>query len=93
MPKVKVWLFKKKDNENEVETTLRGLKTFEAKRLLSGTERILIKPNWIIAEHHSRGNTTSTETLEGIVKYLIEECNISSANITIGEGEIGRAHV
>lgn len=84
--KSQVWITKQISGETDRTTTLRALKTFNAKKLFDGTEHILIKPNWIIAEHYSRGNVTSTETMAGIVKYLIEECFIPPKNIIVGDG-------
>ncbi|MHA1522708.1 MAG: DUF362 domain-containing protein, partial [Promethearchaeota archaeon] len=81
-----VLIIQKNSVESEKDATLRALNQFNGKKYFTGTEKVLIHPNWIIAEHYSRGNTTSTETLEGIVCYLLQECRLTPDNIIIGEG-------
>jgi uncharacterized protein (DUF362 family) len=82
----KILIYKKNNIETEIEATVHALKKYNAQKLFKGTEKVLINPNWIVAEHHSKGNTTSTNTLEGIVKFLIEICKIVPQNIIVGEG-------
>jgi uncharacterized protein (DUF362 family) len=84
--KTKIWIIKRNPGESEADATFRALDRFEARRFFRGNERILIKPNWIIAEHYSQGNTTSTETLEGIVHYLLAVCKIPANQIIVGDG-------
>ena len=81
----KVWILKKGNGESDKEATLKILKQFDATRLLNGSEKILIKPNWVHNEHYCEGNCTSTQTLAGIVQYLIQDCNITPSNIYVGD--------
>jgi len=81
-----VWIKKKQPAESDRDIVYRTLIDFNAARLFDGSEKVLINPNWIIAEHSSRGNVTSTDTLAGIVKYLIREAKIPPENIVVGDG-------
>jgi uncharacterized protein (DUF362 family) len=81
-----VWIVKQTSEESDNDTTRRALELCNAQRLFTGIERVLVKPNWIIAEHYSRGNTTSTKVIEEIVKYLLSSCGIVSENIIVGDG-------
>lgn len=82
----KVWIIKQKSTETDQDTTLRALYEFNAKRLFNGTEKVLIKPNWIIAEHYSHGNTTSTDVVDAIIHYLLNECRLNPKNLIVGDG-------
>lgn len=57
------------------------------KTLITNSEtKILINPNWVTSDHFSTGNITSTETLEGIVLYLIQKAKIDPEKLTVAEG-------
>jgi uncharacterized protein (DUF362 family) len=51
--------------------------------VLSSEKPILIKPNYITAQHPSTGITTDGRVVEGVVKFLKEH---GKDNIIIGEG-------
>ncbi len=51
--------------------------------VLSDVTQILIKPNYINAEHPSTGITTDSRVIEGVVKYLHAR---GKGNVIIGEG-------
>jgi len=54
-------------------------------------EKILINPNWITSVHYSTSNITSTDTLEGIDRYLIQETNIGPEKMIIADdGSVGK---
>lgn len=70
---------------NPVETTIRALEMVkrDLKTVLSSEKPILVKPNYINAQHPSTGITTDSRVVEGIVKFLKEH---GKNNIAIGEG-------
>lgn len=76
----------KKDYPNLDEQVKVTIELCGGKDILKKEWTYLIKPNWIIDEHWTRGNTTSTDTLESIVKYLINDIGVPPANITLGDG-------
>ncbi|MEM3565667.1 MAG: DUF362 domain-containing protein [Candidatus Bathyarchaeia archaeon] len=68
-----------------IETTVKALEMIKAdsEGVLSTEKPILIKPNYITAQHPSTGVTTDGRVVEGVVKFLKE---YGKDNIIIGEG-------
>lgn len=64
------------------EDALRLIQT-DLASILSNSQPILIKPNYINARHPSTGITTDARVVEGIVKYFREQ---GSHTLMIGEG-------
>ncbi len=85
--KTRVHVIKREPNESNQEVTIRILKTIPLKEFVNDSESsILINPNWVISDHSKTGNVTSTDTIEGIVVYLIEEAKISPEKILVADG-------
>lgn len=85
--KAKVYVIKRKLNETTQDVVLRTLKMITLKDFITNSEeKILINPNWVTSDHFSTGNVTSTDTLEGIVLYLIHEANIEPEKIIVADG-------
>ncbi len=85
--KTLVYVIKKKSYETTSDVVLRTLRMIPLKKLITNLEKkILINPNWVINDHYSTGNITSTETLEGIIIYLIQEAKINPEKIFIADG-------
>ncbi len=68
-----------------IESTVKALEAIMAdlSAVLSSERPILIKPNYITADHPSTGITTDSRVIEGVVKFLKEH---GKDNIVIGEG-------
>ncbi|MEM3770019.1 MAG: DUF362 domain-containing protein [Candidatus Bathyarchaeia archaeon] len=68
-----------------IETTVRALEAVKSDldAILSAKKPILIKPNYITAQHPSTGITTDGRVVEGVVKFLKEH---DKDDIVIGEG-------
>ncbi len=68
-----------------IETTVKALEAVKPglDAVLSVEKPILIKPNYITAQHPSTGITTDGRVIEGVVKFLKEH---GKDNIVIGEG-------
>jgi len=85
--KTKVCITKRETHETIQEVVLRTLKMMTLKKIITNSEtKILINPNWVTSDHFSTGNVTSTDTLEGIVLYLIQEAKIDPTKIIIADG-------
>lgn len=85
--KEKVYIFKRKSEEKNLNFVLRALKFISMKKFINNSEtKILINPNWVISDHFSTGNITSTDTLEGIISYLIQEAEIEPRKIIVADG-------
>jgi uncharacterized protein (DUF362 family) len=83
----KVYVIKRKPNEPTQEVVSRTLEMVPLKEVITNSEKkILINPNWVTLDHFSTGNVTSTETLEGIVMYLIQEVKIDPEKIVVADG-------
>jgi len=54
--------------------------------ITNSEKRILINPNWVCSDHSDSGNVTSTETLEGIILYLLNEVMINPEKIIVADG-------
>jgi len=66
------------------QTTI-GLHTIEAHKVIKPEDKILIKPNYVTADHPSTGVTTSSEVVEAIIEYLKD---YGCQEIVIGEGGV-----
>ena len=87
MTETNVYVIKRKPEETVQEVVLRTLKSIPMKNYITNSEnRILINPNWVCSDHSDTGNVTSTETLEGIIIYLINEAMINPEKITVADG-------
>ncbi|MFX1394213.1 MAG: DUF362 domain-containing protein [Promethearchaeota archaeon] len=85
--KTKVYVIKRKPRETNQDVVLRTLKLRPLKNIVNNSEKsILINPNWVISDHSKTGNITSTDTLEGIIIYLLEEAKITPNKITVADG-------
>ncbi|TKJ23555.1 MAG: hypothetical protein CEE43_02530 [Promethearchaeota archaeon Loki_b32] len=85
--KTKVYVIKRKSHETIQAVVLRILKMIPLKELITNSEKkIIINPNWVTSEHFTTGNITSTDTLEGIVIYLIQEAKIDPEKLIVGDG-------
>jgi len=85
--KTKVYVIQKESNEATHDLVLRTLKMIPLKEVINNSERkILINPNWVTNDHFTTDNITSTDTLEGIVVYLIQEAIIDPAKIFVADG-------
>ena len=87
MKKTKVYIIKKDLGETNQQVVLRTLNLIPLKKIVSNLEeKILINPNWVTNDHSESGNVTSTDTLEGILIYLLEEAKIPPEKITVADG-------
>lgn len=85
--KSKVYVIKRETHETTQAVVLRTLKLIPLKDIINNLEeKILINPNWVTSDHFSTGNVTSTDTLEGIILYLIKEANIEPERIIVADG-------
>lgn len=85
--KSKVYIIKRESEETNQDVVLRTLKMVSLNKIITNTEeRILINPNWVNSDHSNTGNITSTDTLEGIVIYLLEEAKITPEKIIVADG-------
>ncbi|MFX0041580.1 MAG: DUF362 domain-containing protein [Candidatus Hodarchaeota archaeon] len=83
----KVYVIKRNPNETTQDVVLRTLKLIPLNNFITNSEdKILINPNWVTSDHFSTGNVTSTDTLEGIVIYLIQEADINPEKIIVADG-------
>jgi uncharacterized protein (DUF362 family) len=85
--KARVHLLPREQGETEFEFVTRTLRRVGLKDLVGPDEqRVLINPNWVVAEHSSLGNVTSTEVLRALVHYLIEEAGVAPGKIVVADG-------
>ena len=85
--KTKVYVVKRGSHETTQDVVLRTLKMIPLKNFITNSEeKILINPNWVTSDYFSTGNVTSTDTLEGIVIYLIQEANIDPEKMIVADG-------
>ena len=85
--KTKVFIIKRESHETTQDVVLRTLKIIPLKKLITNSEiKILINPNWVTSDHFSTGNVTSTDTLEGILIYLIQNADIDPKKIIVADG-------
>jgi len=78
MPKVSIV-----KGTNPPDMTVKALEMVNADKAFSKEKPILIKPNYINAEHPSTGITTDSRVIEGVVKFLKQR---DAQEIIIGEG-------
>lgn len=71
--------------QDPVELTVRALEAIEGdlEGLLRSGRPVLVKPNYITADHPSTGITTDARVVEGVVKFLKER---GVEDVVIGEG-------
>lgn len=85
--KTKVYVIKKEPNETDQDIINRTLQKIQLEKIITNSEKmVLINPNWVCSDHFTSGNVTSTDTLEGIVSYLIEKANIQPSKIIVADG-------
>ncbi|MBY8982981.1 MAG: DUF362 domain-containing protein [Candidatus Lokiarchaeota archaeon] len=85
--KSKVYIIKRDSEETYQDCVKKTLKLASMKEVITNIEnKILINPNWVCSDVSDTGNVTSTDTLEGIVQYLINEAEISPQKIIIADG-------
>ncbi len=85
--KSKVHVIQRRAHESIQELVLRTLGMIPLKTLITNSEnKILINPNWVTSDHFSTGNVTSTDTLEGLVMYLIQDSKIDPDKIIVADG-------
>ena len=83
--KTKVYVIQKQSNGSTQDLVLRTLRLIPLEELINNSEEIiLINPNWVTSDHHSIIN--STDTLKGIVIYLIQDSNIDPEKIVVADG-------
>lgn len=80
---VKVALVK---GEDPLDLTYKALELIEASKLFSSSDRVLIKPNYIVANRPEYGEVTDPKVVEAVSTYLL---NHGVHDITIGEGGLG----
>jgi len=70
---------------NPTEITVKALETIKSdlESVLSSDKPILVKPNYITAQHPSTGVTTDSRVVEGVIKFLKEH---GKNDIIVGEG-------
>lgn len=85
--KSKVYIIKRDSEETYQDCVKKTLKLASMKEVITNIENnIFINPNWVCSDVSDTGNVTSTDTLEGIVQYLINEAEISPQKIIIADG-------
>ena len=85
--KTRVYIIKRKTEESNLEVVLRTLKEIPLKNFINNSETsILINPNWVCSDHSDTGNVTSTETLEGIILYLLNEAKVNPEKFVVADG-------
>ena len=85
--KTKVYVIKRELEESDKDVVLRTLKMVPLADIIKPSEKkVLINPNWVFDEHYKEGNITSTESVEGLVIYLINDVNISPERIIVADG-------
>jgi len=78
--KVKVSVVK---GDNPIIQTVKALRMIEAEKAFSLDDKVLIKPNYVVAKDPLSGVTTDGRVVEGVVKFLRE---MGVKTIMIGEG-------
>jgi len=85
--KSKVYIIKRQPEESDQSVVLRTLRLIPVKKFITKFENlILINPNWVTSDRYKTGNVTSTDTIEGIVNYLINDAKIPPDKIIVGDG-------
>lgn len=65
---------------------MKSLKLIQGTNLVSPDDKVLIKPNYVVAKHPSTGVTTDSRVVEALIKFA-KECG--ATDITVGEGGSG----
>ena len=85
--KTRVYINKRKVKESILKMVLRTLKEIPLNNYINNSESsILINPNWVCSDHSDTGNVTSTETLEGIILYLLNEAKVNPEKFVVSDG-------
>jgi uncharacterized protein (DUF362 family) len=63
-----------------------ALELIDAERLITPEDRVLIKPNYVVAKHPSTGITTDSRILESVIEF-VKGCGVK--DIVVGEGGSG----
>ena len=68
-----------------IEVTIEALKAIgdDLKHLIASKRPVLVKPNYVTADHPLTGVTTDARVIEGVVKFLKER---GVDDVVIGEG-------
>lgn len=72
--------------EEPYEALNRALELIGAEGLISREDKVLIKPNYVVARHPSTGVTTDSRIIDGIIQFLR---GMGIHEITVGEGGAG----
>ncbi|MEM2341968.1 MAG: DUF362 domain-containing protein [Candidatus Bathyarchaeia archaeon] len=75
-------------NEDPYIALREALEFIGAKNLISNGDKVLVKPNYVVAKHPSTGITTDPRIIDGIIIFL-KENGLSANNIILGEGGAG----
>lgn len=83
MAKASVAIVKGKQPSKMVET---ALELIGAEGLIKPTDKVLIKPNYVVAKHPSTGITTDSRVIESIIEF-VKSCG--AKDTVVGEGGAG----
>jgi len=83
MTQASVAIVRGKQHSKMVET---ALKLIRAECLVKPTDKVLIKPNYVVAKHPSTGITTDSRVLESIIEFVKKS---GVKDIVVGEGGAG----
>jgi len=72
--------------EEPYEALNRALELIGAEELISQKDKVLIKPNYVVAKHPSTGVTTDSRIIDGIIQFLRR---VGVHEIIVGEGGAG----
>ncbi|MEM2904223.1 MAG: DUF362 domain-containing protein [Candidatus Bathyarchaeia archaeon] len=75
--------------DNPEAITLKALELIEAQRLISASDKVLVKPNYITQSPPSTGITTDTRVVKAVVKF-VKACG--AEDVTVGDGGGGDTH-
>lgn len=64
----------------------KALELIDAEKQITHEDKVLIKPNYVVAKHPSTGVTTDPRVIEGVINFLR---SIGVSNIVVGEGGAG----
>ncbi|MEM1581973.1 MAG: DUF362 domain-containing protein [Candidatus Bathyarchaeia archaeon] len=64
----------------------KALELIDAKKQITHEDKVLIKPNYVVAKHPSTGVTTDSRVIEGVINFLR---SIGVSSIVVGEGGAG----
>jgi len=69
--------------ENPKEIVRKALRLIKYEKLIMPEDKVLIKPNYVVAKHPNTGITTDSRIIEGIIELVKE---LGAKEITVGEG-------